>query len=543
MTFLVTEPETLDVGLTLRNGDRYSFNPRAEDEGSVPYAISYGTQNPGGFADGSVTLARPPGLVGSESSLFATVTIRGAGGDTKYVGRIRQTPQVDSEAITLQLEGLSAFLDDDQFFRFLGAHNDLSAWSEPTNERQLALLAAGVSPTNEGGVVNTDAGTPVLDTRLTSPSDEWTGSERWLRVDGIPIGRVKGSWSKLGFVDELKLGWDWRAMLSTDGATAGDQTGNLTGTGPGTFDVSASGARYYAGVSLIYYDVLPSADGTVFDLHWVPTAVGDHGLTLSNLDDGSGRWGITIGDALTYCITNGAPEVDIFSIEDADYVLAHVVHTGTVRELIEKVSAFGGVNGRMPDYGIYENGFFWGDHGSFGRTWRVNRNQMAVASDEGVSGDEMCQGVVITYTDGAGTVRSVGPPGTDADVGSVLLNDSSPNNPSPPNRIKVRDAGLTTTEGAILVGQVLLAETNNPPHKGTVTITGDLEDDAGNIGHASEVRACDRVIVVNDEEPTEQDIVSTNYDHDSLTVTANLGLAPANIENLLAQLSAAVSGL
>jgi hypothetical protein len=264
---------------------------------------------------------------------------------------------------------------------------------------------------------------------------------------------------------------------------------------------------------------------------------------LQNLDDGSGRWGISIGDALEYCITDGAPEIDIFSIEDADYVLSHLVHTGTVRQLIETVSAFGSVNGRVPDWGIYENGFFWGEPGSFGRTWRVNRNQMAVTSHEGVSSDEMCQGVVITYTDGAGVARSVGPPGTGADVGSALLNDSSPNNPAPPDRIKVRDAGLTTAEGAILVGQALLAETNNPPHKGTVTITGDLEDDSGTVGHASEVRACDRVIVVNDEDPTEQDIVSTSYDHDSLTVTANVGLAPANIETLLARLAASVSGL
>jgi hypothetical protein len=542
MTFLVTEPETLDVGLTLRNGNQHSFNPRSEDEGSVPYAISYGTQNPGGFADASVTLARPPWL-STDDVMFATVTIRGTGGDIRYVGRVRQTPQTDSEAITLGIEGLAAFLDDDQFFRFLGCHNDLSAWTEPTNERQLFLIGTGVSPTNEGGVITADTGTPVLDTRLTSPSTEWTASERWLRVDGIPIGRIKGTWSKFDFVDELKIGWDWRAILSPDGTITGDLTGNMVGSGPGTYDVSAGGARYYAGVSLIFYDALPSADGTIFDLQWVPTVVGTHGLTLQNLDDGSGRWGISIGDALEYCITDGAPEIDIFSIEDADYVLSHLVHTGTVRQLIETVSAFGSVNGRVPDWGIYENGFFWGEPGSFGRTWRVNRNQMAVTSHEGVSSDEMCQGVVITYTDGAGVARSVGPPGTGADVGSALLNDSSPNNPAPPDRIKVRDAGLTTAEGAILVGQALLAETNNPPHKGTVTITGDLEDDSGTVGHASEVRACDRVIVVNDEDPTEQDIVSTSYDHDSLTVTANVGLAPANIETLLARLAASVSGL
>jgi hypothetical protein len=544
MTFLVTEPETLNVYLTTRfDGTAYSFSSRDEDPGRVPYAISWGTQNPGGFADASVTLARPPWPGALETPMFGGITIKSASGEVKFHGRVRGTPQIDSEAVTLNAEGLAAHLDDNTFFRFLGCHNDLNAWTEPTNERQLFLIGTGVSPTNDGGVINADTGTPVLDTRLTSPSDEWQGSERWLRVDGIPIGRIKGSWSKFDFVDELKLGWDWRAILSPDGTIAGDLTGNMVGSGPGTYDVSAGGARYYAGVSLIFYDALPSTDGLIFDLQWVPTVVGTHGLTLQNLDDGSGRWGISIGDALEYCITDGAPEIDIFSIEDADYVLSHLVHTGTVRELVEQVSAFGSVNGRVPDWGVYENGFFWGAPGSFGRTWRVNRSQMAVATAEGPDAEQMTQGVVITYTDGSGRSLSVGPPGIGADVETALLASTDPNNRAPAYSIIVRDAGLTTTGGAILVGQALLAETNSRPHKGTVTITGDLEDDAGNIGHASEVRACDRVIVVNDEEPTEQDIVSTNYDHDSLTVTANVGTVPGNIETLLARLAAAVQGL
>jgi hypothetical protein len=168
---------------------------------------------------------------------------------------------------------------------------------------------------------------------------------------------------------------------------------------------------------------------------------------------------------------------------------------------------------------------------------------MAVATDEGPSADEMTQAVVITFTDGAGQNLSVGPPGTDADFGSTSLASTDPNNPAPASSVLVRDVGLTTLGGATLIGEALLAETNSRPHKGTVTITGDLEDEAGNIGHASEVRACDRVIVINEEEPEEQDIVSTNYDHDSLTVTANVGTVPGNIETLLARLAASVSGL
>jgi hypothetical protein len=390
----------------------------------------------------------------------------------------------------------------------------------------------------------------VLQTRITPPTDAATFSEQWLRVDGLPIGTVIGGWAKGEYVDDTDANYGWRIVLSPDdtAVTPAGDTGNLRAAGPGTFSVSAVGSAFYAYAS-IEYNAANAQEGVPLDISWLPTVVGTHGLTLTAVDEPtipghlSGRYGLALSDILTYVVENGAPELDVFSVEDAEFVVPHVLHTGTVRELIESMSVFGVTNGRVPDWGVYENGFFWGEPGSFGRTWRINRNQMAVASDEGISGDDMCQGVVITYTDGAGMVRSVGPPGTDADVGSLLLNDSSPNNPAPPNRIKVRDAGLTTLEGAILVGQALLAETNNPPHKGTVTITGDLEDDAGNVGHASEVRACDRVVIVNDEDPTEQSIVSTTYEHDSLTVTANVGLAPANIETLLARLAASVSGL
>jgi hypothetical protein len=543
MTFLVTEPETLDVGLTLRNGESYSFNPRSEDEGSVPYAISYGTQNPGGFADGSVTVARPPWVSADQAPLFATATIRGIAGDTKFQGRVRQAPRVDSEAITLQLEGLSAFLDDNSWFRFLGVHNDLSAWTGPSNERQLALIATGVSPENASGVAPNARGIPVLNTQLNVPVDAWHAAEQWLYVDGMKIGRVRGDWTISASIDSADTSYYWEATLDTSGAGTSQTTGNMRAPGSGSFDLTASAARYFASVNFHHFNGVPVTDSTTLDIWWTPTVAGDHGLTLYALDDASGRWGVTIADVLRYCIPIAAPEIDIFRIEDAEYVLAHVVHTGSVRELIENISAFGVTNGRVPHWGIFEHGFFWGEPGTFGRTWRVNRNQMAIASDEGASGDEMCQGVVITYTDGSGSHKSVGPPGSGADLETTDLNDSSPNNPSPPARIKTRDVGLTTEGGATLVGQALLAETNNPPHKGTVTITGDLEDDAGNVGHASEVRACDRVIVINDEEPTEQDIVSTNYDHDSLTVTANVGVAPANIETLLARLAASVSGL
>ena len=61
-------------------------------------------------------------------------------------------------------------------------------------------------------------------------------------------------------------------------------------------------------------------------------------------------------------------------IDSGGFVVPHVVHTGTVRELIEQITVYGGTGGRLNDWGVYE-AFFHRAPG-WGETWRVRRDEV-----------------------------------------------------------------------------------------------------------------------------------------------------------------------
>jgi hypothetical protein len=531
----MTEPEPLSVKIEALNGNVYTFGARESDAGSVPYDISWGTQNPGGFADASVTLMRSPWFSSEEIPLFATVTI--SGNEVKYKGRLRSAPRGDSESVTLELEGLSAQLDDNSFWMMLGVHNDFGEWQGPAVQRQINLAAVNITPQANVNVEQDTTGLSALATRLDGTWATTAGAtcEAWLDTANMPIGSIYYSWKRSADINSADVLWNWFVMLSDDDVlTTLNSSGNLRAAGPGSGSVTAGGTRSFATVQMYYADDVATAVG-LSTIWWLGLSVfGDHGLTPTAIGDG--RYGLETGDVVFFCIADNSIEAEY--IEETTFVAPHVVHEGTPRELIEEMSAFGLDDGTIPDWGFYENGFFWRSADSHGRTWRVNRNQMATATDEGPDSDALCKAVVITYTDGAGKQLSVGPPFSGADYETGDLWDTTEANRAPTERIKVRDAGITTQGGAVLIGQALLRESNNQPRKGAVTITGDIENDAGGIGHASDVRACDRIVIVDDEEPEEQRIVSTSYNHTDQICTANVGVAPANIETLLARLAA-----
>ena len=79
-----------------------------------------------------------------------------------------------------------------------------------------------------------------------------------------------------------------------------------------------------------------------------------------------------------------------------------------------------------------------------------------------------------------------------------------------------------------------------------MTITDTVRDSAGNERPASAVRACDYVLIEDEEggyPPETQPIVGTSYSHDSLSVSCELGLPAPSVEALLARLAARTEGI
>ena len=552
--FFVTEPETLSVSLEVVGSQSYRFGPDRSDEGEIPLSIEWSTQNPGGFADGAVTLTRPAWISAADAPLMASYKVTNQGGELRYQGRAKATPQVDANTIRIEAEGLAAALDDNEYWRFLGVHNDLTAWGEPSVERKQKLIFEGTIPQSNASVDPTDEGLPALATKLsgtwTDPDVDSATCEAWLDTGGMDIGYILYAWERSDDINYADPLWQWYVSLSEDyqGIVGYDGSGNLLAAGPDTGAFPAGGDNRRFAFVTAYYDAQSPMDGdTPLDvgpstIWWrALSVVGAHGLSLELLDDG--RWGLTDRDVIEFAVSDGAPDIPVSAgfVDSGDFVIPHVVHTGTVRELIEQITVYGGTAGQLNDWGVYE-AFFWRAPG-WGETWRVRRDEVEFGEGGPVT-ENRCTGMVVTYTDGAGRELSVGPTGSGADFETDDLEDSSPLNPV--TKTRVREGGLTSQQGAVNIGVAALAEANAENRRGQVTITDTVRDSAGNERPTSVVRACDYVLVEDESggyPPETQPIVGTSYSHDSLSVSCELGLPAPSVEALLARLATRTEGI
>jgi len=282
--------------------------------------------------------------------------------------------------------------------------------------------------------------------------------------------------------------------------------------------------------------------GELAAVYWRPTVLGTHGLTPHDLGDG--RWGLIDSDIIAHAVENGAPSVPVDStaIVTDDFIVPHFIADGTIQSVIEELSVYGSAGGRLNDWGVYE-AFFHRPPG-WGRTWRVRRDEVAMPSETGPDASTACTGMVVTYSDGAGTSKSVGPPGSGADVEYAELADTSPLNPAARlegGKTRRRDGGVTSELGAVNIGVAALREANADSRRGSVSVIDTVQDDAGNTFPVSDVRACDTVLIVDEDPgmpPEEQPIVGTSYSHESLTANLELGLPAPSVEALLARLAA-----
>lgn len=122
--------------IELADATIHRFGPDEADEGDVPSTIEWNTQNPGGFADGSIVIHRPQWAT-REALLFSPARIYGPGNRTRYEGRVRDISQVDTDSIRLDFEGWSTHLDDNESWRQLYVDRDLSKWGPATRARRL----------------------------------------------------------------------------------------------------------------------------------------------------------------------------------------------------------------------------------------------------------------------------------------------------------------------------------------------------------------------------------------------------------------------
>lgn len=537
------------VTLEGNDGNQLRFGPDEADPQNVVVDVSFGTEVPGwGFADGTVKLSRPHGLDSLDADLFAAAHVYDQSGRTVYRGRVAGVPRVGASEIELTLEGPLAHLDDDQAARVIYRDTDLGSWQEAGYDRKETQITSNSRNPIDHTTEYDEDGMPVL---VMEAEGNWAATaqaavEAWYPGNGLLIGKVAGTWTR---TNASSTSWYWSISACDDAIATG-----YTGTGDLQSEPTASAAasqtwtpgKPFALLDFVWTGgALTGFESVPFRLGWSGLAVyGDHGLTIRGIEPDAGFYA---SDIVAHAVGRWAPLVAIEpnGIEQSAFVIPHLAFRDfgtTARNIIEAVSLFGASGFQPPDWGYYEDGFFWRTPGSYGRTWRVRRDEGVVSVDEGPTSESRCNGYVVQYTDANGNSRSVGPTGSGADYETDLLADTDPANPvnaaGIPKRYGSRDIGITNEDGAVLIGQLLLKDANTRRYSGSVELEGEAMDDAGNLWPVYLVRAGDCVIVEDDDDTTPRKIVSTSYSGG--TVTATLDNKGASIDALLQRLDVAI---
>ena len=518
------------------------FGPDEEADADLPYAFQFDTQIPGGFGSGSIVIPRPPNLRADDAALFSHLEMYGPEG-TMYEGLVTGMPQVGVSEIRLEVTGWSSHLEHDKTFREVFIDQDLSHWGGPSGGREAGMLAGGVHWVGSSEVRYESDGPviSVLFERLSTPPEERL--ELWYKSP-VPLGTAWVQFVNKGGIGSPDASWNLQSLFSVDDVHTGGGEGGTdwNGVSGSEYHNAIAADRYYHFLYHAYVGTF-TGDGNWL-AHWRVALYGRHGLTRRGPDPG----GFYASDIIAHALDRAAPQLTYTlgdSIEQSTYAVPHfvVLEPTTIRQgVIEPLTALGGAQLVPNDWGVYERReFFHKTPGTYGRTWRVRKDQVADLTSSGPDSQSRIGGIMISYRDGAGRTHSVGPPGSGADLETEDLLDSDPQNPANwlGRKWDHEQVGITNQEGALNIGRMLLAERNRVDWRGEVEIKGEATDEAGNVRPARQVRAGDQ-IVVEDEEGlwAPRSIMGTNYD-DSLTVKASIG-APANRgEVLLAQLAAA----
>ena len=531
--------EEIAVSLNLADGRVIRFGGDEADDADVPYDISWDTQIPGGFGAASITLPKPANLYADDKRLFSDVVIYGRGGRTLYEGYVTAVPQVGAQEIQLQCSGWSTTLDRVQTFREIFVDRDLGRWGEMSAQRRINLRGLSRFQTGSFSTEPNDSASPTLTLRTPNGSVV-TGIETWYDAGaGNGIGSIYYEWTA-----HNNASWYLGVFATIDhvdssgSSSSGDLVTGSTFSGSGT--LAAVGQRY-GFLTFFWNGSVPfGTEGTEYAATFSNLAVyGNHGLTLR----GSDPKGVYASDVVGYVIQQAPLSTDTSSIEPTTFVIPHLIYPEDVslRQVIEEVTALGGSSNVPNDWGVYEDRtFFWRSPGSYGRTWRVRRDQIATATSEGPDADLRVAGVKVNYQDAAGTTKSVGPIGSNADYETNELLDIDPDNPARriPNAYAVESVGITSQEGAVNIGKLILNERNRLVWRGSIELQGEVTDQNGNPYPVALVRAGDQIVIEDDADVTPKPIQSTAYNHSSLSLSASVGARPDSLEALLGRLAA-----
>lgn len=546
MTVHVREKPPLrqTIVATTPSGKHYRWaedEPRAEN---VFGDLRYSDSMPGGYERMSCSLPRKEGMASADLDRLTTINIYGAGGERDGEYRLEEAPRGSGDRVVISPEavGWVAALDDDKSAREIYVGRDLSRWGEPSTQRKLNLIAAGVDAASGSFSVTPDpsSGFPSLIfqiDRLSTPPAEFV--EAWWHGPGVEITTVYAEFDAMQGLS-ASAQWDNQIVASDD------DVGTTTTLLLDADGVDVAGA-YYAGipadrpylVARFGFTGTFTGDGPWIGAFKRLAVYGRHGLPAVGLvpqDPG----GVLASDVVRHAVQKWAPLLNVGpdSIRPSSYGIGHLAFLDmtTASEIVRQASRF-----ELPYWAVWdEREFVWDPNRTPRKRWRA-RVGPAQLRQTGQSVQRLWESIVVEYRDMDGSTRTVGPPGSGADTEDSLLKDPDPDNPA--NRLGMvkRDklvTGTATPGGAIQVGRIFLEESKLLDTSGSATLVGYVEDDRGVLYPYTRVRSGDVIAFTDAADTSERRIVHSEKVRAERACHIDLDAPPKGLEQLLERLDA-----
>lgn len=574
---VVREPAHFISTIWRHEGQPLRAAPEFANAGLTLRKIAFETEQPGYFGPANLVCDRPRTWDVMDAQLLASVNSDDNRGSRVHEGRIVGVPRTGVNEITIELEGWSKHAEDRDDVHMIFADRDLNSWFTATQQikagygNQWKILDAQV-------VHDPEVGRPGIELVAAEDVANMTlggGAETIMQYDGGP-GLVK----RIDIIKWFPSPWysfsapaltvyittdDWSSFEnnSTDFYDSG-------GMGPAWHSMTATTPRR---MGVIDFTELTNPGYPVPEKSgwcWA-CAYGNHGITLRGSVNtttkdflGLYAWEMLKWVCLAYC--QGWITKDENFDSTNPFVVPHFAarDRGTPLSVIEPLLLLGNASAIYPmDWGVKEGReVFFKTPGTYGQRWLMRADQGLTPSDEGPDAAERINGVWVEYNPGDGKLKSVGPSSIDGagstgtfDSLSSALKTNDPNHPATRANItrmeKLPVVPITNLAGAILLGQLYLAEKNRNEWRGTLVHRGMPRGGSvvGSLAYALEqppymVRAGDTMVDDWDQRGTanlERRIVHTSYDSDTPEeIQMTIGADPDRFDALIARLGATI---
>jgi len=542
------DPRKLALAITGSTGAVHRWGADEAEAENVPMGLNFTTQIPGGFGTLNCSLNRRPDLSYSDLQMFAPVRLYGGGGwVTAFDGYLSSTPSDRSTSYTIspQVVGWSASMKDDNSFQMIYVDRDLTKWHSESASYKITLINGGYKPEGFSSAPDTANGLPSL---MLQISDTNAAGNRPLALAeydagaGNLVGSIYRSWTAT-VADGSAGGWNFETRSNaTDSGATGEEI-HMAGASGAALWTPGVARRY---IQFLYWAQNFEAGGltgsgkTYIGRAENVAVYGPHGLTRQGTEPGGFHGHQIIEDI----IKRAAPKLTANGIWQDSFIIPQMAFATptTADAAVAEVNTY-----YFFDSGVYENrNFFWRPPGT-GRQWNLRVKDGVTPTDQGNKIETAFNGVIVQYTDVAGVQQTVGPPGSGAPVTSTALQDLSSSNPCNAFGRKrwalLQMSSVTTSVGAVETGKIFLEVNNNRPTAGTATVTGWATDSNGNEWPSWMIRGGDTIVFTDASNPTPHYVLSTSYDHESLTLTAALDAPPNRLEWLLNRLQVVIAPL